>query len=126
MKKMYKTGVHTFYRPRAWGNGSDAPSWGNPAETADDLRRSSPKPRKARPSRPARSGKLSSVAPGPSMQGPRITGSGSRCAGRASESLPSLQLLSAGGDLIALADFAELPCRRNNFLRAPWGFHALH
>jgi hypothetical protein len=34
MKKMYRTGVHTFYRPRAWGNGSDAPSWGNQAETA--------------------------------------------------------------------------------------------
>ena len=34
MKKMYKTGVHTFYRPRAWGNGSDAPSWGSAAETA--------------------------------------------------------------------------------------------
>ncbi|HMM92637.1 cell wall hydrolase [Bradyrhizobium sp.] len=34
MKKMYKTGVHTFYRPRAWGNGSDAPSWGTAAETA--------------------------------------------------------------------------------------------
>jgi Cell Wall Hydrolase len=34
MKRMYKTGVHTFYRPRAWGNGSDAPSWGTAAETA--------------------------------------------------------------------------------------------
>ena len=34
MKKMYRTGVHTFYRPRAWGDGSDAPSWGTPAETA--------------------------------------------------------------------------------------------
>jgi spore germination cell wall hydrolase CwlJ-like protein len=34
MKKTYKFGVHTFYRPRAWGDGSDAPSWGNPAETA--------------------------------------------------------------------------------------------
>jgi len=34
MKKMYKFGVHTFYRPRAWGDGSDAPSWGNPVETA--------------------------------------------------------------------------------------------
>jgi spore germination cell wall hydrolase CwlJ-like protein len=34
MKKMYKTGVHTFYRPRAWGNGSDSPSWGTAAETA--------------------------------------------------------------------------------------------
>lgn len=34
MKKMSKFGVHTFYRPRAWGNGSDAPSWGTAAETA--------------------------------------------------------------------------------------------
>jgi spore germination cell wall hydrolase CwlJ-like protein len=34
MKKMYKYGVHTFYRPRAWGDGKDAPTWGNPAETA--------------------------------------------------------------------------------------------
>ncbi|WP_047309324.1 cell wall hydrolase [Rhodopseudomonas palustris] len=34
MKKMYKTGVHTFYRPRAWGDGRDAPSWGTAAETA--------------------------------------------------------------------------------------------
>ncbi|RJF77759.1 cell wall hydrolase [Rhodopseudomonas palustris] len=34
MKKMYKTGVHTFYRPRNWGDGSDAPSWGDPAQTA--------------------------------------------------------------------------------------------
>jgi spore germination cell wall hydrolase CwlJ-like protein len=35
MKKMYKLGVHTFYRPRAWGDGSDAPSWGTPAQTAE-------------------------------------------------------------------------------------------
>ena len=34
MKKMYRYGVHTFYRPRAWGDGSDAPSWGTPAQTA--------------------------------------------------------------------------------------------
>jgi spore germination cell wall hydrolase CwlJ-like protein len=34
MKKMYKFGVHTFYRPRAWGDGSEAPSWGTPARTA--------------------------------------------------------------------------------------------
>jgi len=35
MKKMYKFGVHTFYRPRAWGDGSEAPSWGSPAQTAE-------------------------------------------------------------------------------------------
>jgi hypothetical protein len=29
MKKMYQLGVHTFYRPRAWGDGSDAPIWSN-------------------------------------------------------------------------------------------------
>lgn len=34
MKKLYKTGVHTFYRPRNWGDGSDAPKWGTAAETA--------------------------------------------------------------------------------------------
>jgi hypothetical protein len=35
MKKMYKFGVHTFYRPRAWGDGSEAPSWGNQAQTME-------------------------------------------------------------------------------------------
>jgi hypothetical protein len=35
MKKMYKFGVHTFYRPRAWGDGSEAPSWGTPAQTME-------------------------------------------------------------------------------------------
>jgi spore germination cell wall hydrolase CwlJ-like protein len=34
MKKMYKFGVHTFYRPKAWGDGSEAPSWGTPSQTA--------------------------------------------------------------------------------------------
>jgi hypothetical protein len=29
MKKVYKLGVHTFYRPLAWGDGSDEPVWGN-------------------------------------------------------------------------------------------------
>ena len=33
MKKVYRLGVHTFYRPRAWGNGEDEPTWGDPAET---------------------------------------------------------------------------------------------
>ena len=37
MKKMYRFGVHTFYRPRAWGDGSEAPSWGTPAQTARDF-----------------------------------------------------------------------------------------
>jgi hypothetical protein len=34
MKRNWKYGVHTFYRPHKWGDGSDAPSWGNPTQTA--------------------------------------------------------------------------------------------
>jgi spore germination cell wall hydrolase CwlJ-like protein len=33
MKRVYKLGVHTFYRPRAWGGGEDEPVWGDPATT---------------------------------------------------------------------------------------------
>ncbi len=31
MRKLYRYGVHTFYRPRAWGDGSDEPAWGSGA-----------------------------------------------------------------------------------------------
>ncbi len=34
MKKLYRLGVHTFYRPRAWGTGDDAPAWGPAPETS--------------------------------------------------------------------------------------------
>jgi hypothetical protein len=33
MKKIDKIGVHTFYRPRAWGDGSDEPTWGDAKAT---------------------------------------------------------------------------------------------
>ncbi len=33
MKKISTLGVHAFYRPRAWGDGSDEPSWGDPKVT---------------------------------------------------------------------------------------------
>jgi len=29
MKKLFKLGVHSFYRPRNWGDGSDEPKWGD-------------------------------------------------------------------------------------------------
>jgi hypothetical protein len=36
MTKLYKLGVHTFYRPRAWGNGNYEPVWGTaPNKTPD-------------------------------------------------------------------------------------------
>ena len=34
MTRMYKLGVHTFYRPKRWGAGADAPEWGDAAVTA--------------------------------------------------------------------------------------------
>jgi spore germination cell wall hydrolase CwlJ-like protein len=38
MKKMFKLGVHTFYRPRAWGDGSDEPKWGDAAATLEAVK----------------------------------------------------------------------------------------
>jgi spore germination cell wall hydrolase CwlJ-like protein len=35
MHKLYRIGVHTFYRPRRWGDGAEAPSWGTARETTD-------------------------------------------------------------------------------------------
>jgi hypothetical protein len=37
MKRNWKFGVHTFYRPRAWGDGSDEPAWGSGAKPIDAL-----------------------------------------------------------------------------------------
>lgn len=34
MTRLYKLGAHTFYRPRAWGNGDYEPVWGAPAKTS--------------------------------------------------------------------------------------------
>jgi hypothetical protein len=31
--------VHTFYRPRNWGDGSDAPQWGDQVATAESAKR---------------------------------------------------------------------------------------
>jgi len=38
MNKISHIGVHTFYRPRAWGNGKEEPSWGDPKTTAKETR----------------------------------------------------------------------------------------
>jgi len=35
MRKNSKIGLHHFYRPRKWGDGSDEPSWGSATYTAD-------------------------------------------------------------------------------------------
>jgi Cell Wall Hydrolase len=35
MRKLSRIGVHTFYRPKRWGDGADAPSWGTAQSTAE-------------------------------------------------------------------------------------------
>ena len=35
MRKLDRIGVHTFYRPRNWGDGADAPVWGDAAATKE-------------------------------------------------------------------------------------------
>jgi len=35
MMKLHRLGVHTFYRPRAWGDGAEIPVWGDAAATAE-------------------------------------------------------------------------------------------
>jgi Cell Wall Hydrolase len=39
MTKMHKLGVHTFYRPRAWGDGADAPEWGDAVATTESTKK---------------------------------------------------------------------------------------
>jgi len=37
MTKVYKLGVHTFYRPRAWGDGASEPTWGDAKLTEKEV-----------------------------------------------------------------------------------------
>lgn len=39
MRRILKLGVHTFYRPRLWGDGSELPTWGDAAATRDEAAR---------------------------------------------------------------------------------------
>src|SRR6185369_8494854 len=39
MTRMHKLGVHTFYRPRKWGDGEDAPEWGDPETTQESAKK---------------------------------------------------------------------------------------
>ncbi|HZO45707.1 MAG TPA: cell wall hydrolase [Xanthobacteraceae bacterium] len=38
MQKLHRIGVHTFYRPTRWGDGADAPAWGDATATAEAAR----------------------------------------------------------------------------------------
>jgi spore germination cell wall hydrolase CwlJ-like protein len=39
MKKLVRFGLHSFYRPYAWGNGADMPAWGKTALARDDSKK---------------------------------------------------------------------------------------
>jgi spore germination cell wall hydrolase CwlJ-like protein len=39
MHKLDRIGVHTFYRPRNWGDGADAPVWGDAASTSEAVKK---------------------------------------------------------------------------------------
>jgi hypothetical protein len=34
MKRLVRFGIHSFYRPYAWGNGAEEPVWGTAAMVA--------------------------------------------------------------------------------------------
>jgi spore germination cell wall hydrolase CwlJ-like protein len=38
MQRLHRVGLHVFYRPHRWGDGSDAPTWGDEAATAEATR----------------------------------------------------------------------------------------
>jgi spore germination cell wall hydrolase CwlJ-like protein len=39
MTRLQKLGVHTFYRPRKWGDGEDAPEWGDATSTEESAKK---------------------------------------------------------------------------------------
>jgi spore germination cell wall hydrolase CwlJ-like protein len=39
MRKLDRIGVHTFYRPRNWGDGADAPVWGDETATKEAVKK---------------------------------------------------------------------------------------
>jgi len=39
MYKLDRIGVHTFYRPRSWGNGAEAPVWGDKTATDEAVKK---------------------------------------------------------------------------------------
>src|SRR5580658_315762 len=50
MARVYKLGVHTFYRPRAWGDGSDDTIWGGVPSASKPVSANFPNANAAKPS----------------------------------------------------------------------------
>ena len=64
MAKLYHLGVHTFYRPRNWGDGDDEPVWG-PAPATSKARYSGGRSRKPRRESRGAVGKSAANPPSP-------------------------------------------------------------
>ena len=69
MTRLYKLGVHTFYRPRAWGDGDDEPVWGkaasvntSSADTPADTPAAAAKSTESAPASPETARKATNVA----------------------------------------------------------------
>jgi hypothetical protein len=80
MKKMYSLGVHTFYRPRAWGDGSDQPTWGAAPEA--------PKPAEGSGQNPETDKEPAAGAKGPEAAGPQAAVSPGEGSTRSPEAAP--------------------------------------
>ena len=65
MTRLFKLGVHTFYRPRNWGDGEDEPVWGKtaPAAPATPSASSGETPAKPEPARSSDAAKSDTKAP---------------------------------------------------------------
>jgi hypothetical protein len=66
MVRLYKLGVHTFYRPRAWGD--DEPTW-SPAAVKDETQ--ADKPQAAAPNVAAPAAAAAAPSPAPAAKGPQ-------------------------------------------------------
>ena len=70
MVRLYKLGVHTFYRPRAWGD--DEPTW-SPAAVKDETQADKPQAAATDPAAPAAA--AATPSPEPAVKGPQAAAS---------------------------------------------------
>ncbi len=70
MVRLYRLGVHTFYRPRAWGD--DEPTW-SPAAVKDETQ--ADKPQAAQRRRAAAPARRDRASPEPAAKGPQAAAS---------------------------------------------------
>ncbi len=80
MARLYHLGVHTFYRPRNWGDGDDEPVWGRGPSTGPSASKTdtpADNPEAAAPGRRSSAQKPDAAAKGPeaAVKGPQAAAS---------------------------------------------------